>query len=503
MSGLTLILNNWITIRQKIAGWLRPPKAPVIPTNEPEALVEPEPEPQPQPIETINRSQRRKVSSERRRLERARIKRDKLVTPNNLELLETIKPRAPRVKAPSKPINIVEDSPDEGRLIVGELVEGDGQGNVLFEESEFKGEFNFRDSILEQLDRYWVYIERMKKYDPDAYDLYTQIGGIMAPYCSIGANFDRRLTVDKMTEEEIEKHKKATVLTPWFKKHRPTFGCITFGANPLDEEIEDKTKNKKQYPKFIYFTKYRQPPPELQPMLGGDIYKLTIWWDRQHDKKLKWGRPTDCGIFVSQDGNTIKLLRQIDTKKIWIRRKHGHYRGKMFSIPQRAWHIPDIYKDWAADHGITADLHLTHLFTDTVKRYEQSCGINAQITIHKDNLTAIFGIDPRRTAYFFRDRDVVVNDGSRQRILHSVREHTRHDGTPVKSHYRGAREFTWAGYKVLITIPGLHHIPLGEFNLGATDSFWFKKGDKYKTEKEIGEALSRHIHGESIEQAFK
>src|SRR5215471_5820060 len=478
---------RWADILRRVISWFyrKPPEAP---------------EPAPAPV--VNRSQRRAMSSKRRQLERARIKRDKLVTPKNLELLETVTPRKPRAKPETKTEPLPEPIEDDRPIIAGELVEGDGLGDVLFEQNELDGEFNFRDSILEQLDRYWVYVERMKRHDPDAYDLYSQIGAIMIPYSSMGSNYDRYPKFVKMTPEEVIEFNKHTLLSPWFKEHRPAFGCLAYGTNPLDEEVEDKDR-RRQRPKFVYFTKYKEPPPELQPILGGDIYKLTVWWDRQHDKKIKWGIPTQCGIFISRDGNTIQLLRQIETKMIPTRHKKGHRRGRMFNIPQRAWHIPDMYEEWAADRGLTANALMTAIFTDAVKHYERASGSMAQITIQKNDLTAIFGIDPHRTAYFFRDRDIVVNDGVRERIFHSVRSHTRQDGTPVKSHYRGAREFTWAGYKVLITIPGLHHMPISDFNVGATDNYWIEKGEKFFNQKKIGRALRRHIRGESIERAFK
>ena len=42
----------------------------------------------------------------------------------------------------------------------------------------------------------------------------------------------------------------------------------------------------------------------------------------------------------------------------------------------------------------------------------------------------------------------------------------------VKFHFRGERHFTWAGYKVDITVPGKDHFMLPEINVGSSDEYW-------------------------------
>ena len=62
-------------------------------------------------------------------------------------------------------------------------------------------------------------------------------------------------------------------------------------------------------PKFMYFTKYKRPPPTIQSMSGGDHYRMTVWWDCPHNPKAKqkWGTPQDCSVFVSKDGSLTVL----------------------------------------------------------------------------------------------------------------------------------------------------------------------------------------------------
>jgi hypothetical protein len=98
--------------------------------------------------------------------------------------------------------------------------------------------------------------------------------------------------------------------------------------------------------------------------------------------------------------------------------------------------------------------------------------------------------------YFFQDRDITLtSNGVKQRIFHFVAPHVRKNGTTVKAHFRGIREFDWAGYRVLVTIPGLHHIPLNEFNVGATSEDCVDKDRKYSTMPEIGKRWAKIIHG--------
>jgi hypothetical protein len=443
----------------------------------------------------------------RRRLERARRRRDKLVTPK-LDHIEAITERDPpptkdrKKKKPKKPeIGIVDDPNDI--IIADELIEGDGQGEVLFEEPEFYGEFNFRDSILDQLDRYWFYLKRMRCRRDQTFEFYQHLGAVIVPLSATGSNLKFR-PFEKMTAKEIEKFENETKLTPWFNETRPSWGCIALGANQLVEQKEKA--NKIWFPKFANFVKYHKPPPEIQMKPGtGDVYKLTVWWDPTDSirgRHHKYGTPNDIPIFVSKDGKTILPLKQIETRMVRVGRQGNNFDYSL--IPQRAWYFPKAYELWALDHGLSIELHLAHLFCTVVKKYEYSQLSTARVSVSKDDLTASFGINPRRLAYFFRDRDIIVTvNGQRKRILHYVRPHVREDGTAVKAHFRGVREFTWAGYNVYITIPGRDHILLPEFNVGMSDEFWHKKKDNMIEEKEIGRMLADVVHGVPIKDAVR
>jgi hypothetical protein len=439
---------------------------------------------------------------ERRQLELARIHRDVLVEPKLDHVEHDDGPPAlkaepkPKKKRKKKVEAIVED---DDAILADELVEGDGEGEVLFEERELYGEFNFRDSILDQLERYWFYLRRMRMNDKkikDAFDFYRQVGAVLIPHASTGARRIWEGGIRKMTEEELVKYQEEIKLTKWFEDNRPGWGCIVWGASQLSERRE--REGKVFVPRFMYFTKYSKAPPECQPPPGpGDVYVLTIWWDSPIPKSGEYRRhgvPDEIPIFVSADCKQIIALKRIETRMIRIGKRGNNFSYEL--IPERAWHFPAHYERWASSHGLTVELHLPHLFCSLMRDYERSQGAAARVSVTKGDLTATFGINPRRLPYFFRDRDIIVTvNGQRKRIMHYVKAHTREDGTEVKDHFRGARAFKWAGYDVLITIPGRDHMPLHEFNVGVIDTFWKEKGEKLIGEPAVGHALSQIVHG--------
>jgi hypothetical protein len=364
-------------------------------------------------------------------------------------------------------------------------------------ESELWGEFNFRDTILEQLERYFVYLARMQKYDRGAFGLYKEIGAtVLPPYC-MGLP-------DPWLRFEDPEPKKPRPLKPlpiWFNEHRPAFGCFAYGINPKVEQ-EELARDFVE-PKFMYFWKLRQPPPDYQPMSGGDTYKMTIWWDRPHDRKakMKRGHPQEYGVFIGNNGS-VTVLRMLDTKMVQIKRKR---KLDYFSIPQRAWRLP-VGPSCVEERGgaAQAQIHLANIFIDAAETFEWSNYGVVRVSVQKGDLTAVFGVNVKRTSYFFKDRDIILTDrGVKKRIFHIVRAHDRATKTGVKHikfHFRGLREFEWAGYKVLITVPGWHHGPLFEARFGVSANYWKtqneNEGAKCTSPPTMGKIFAAGIRGD-------
>jgi hypothetical protein len=158
------------------------------------------------------------------------------------------KPDLPVEIAGAPQIEVEDDDPDYdslgGRLIVDKHHE-DGE-LVLYEPDEFHGQFSFRDTILEQLDRYWVYSRRMRKNDPEAYQMYRQIGAVVSPYGTLGVTwFDGKLKKEKTRAKDLD-----TALPSWFLNNRPGFGCVAFGTSPFDGRLWQPGRGIRDYPGY-------------------------------------------------------------------------------------------------------------------------------------------------------------------------------------------------------------------------------------------------------------
>jgi hypothetical protein len=435
--------------------------------------------------------------TEIRKYERERRKHDKFVTPQGELPMQEAKPHPVTQEIKPKLTPAVDE---EARVLpnaagadfIDEHHE-DG-GLVLYRHDEVIGEFNFRDTILEQLDLYFRYLKRMKRHDPDAYGLYRKVGATLLPYLATGA-WKR----DRCRPEQPMPHPP---LPSWFNLTRPGFGCFAYGTDPETEKFEkagDHGKSSMWVPKFMYFTKYKMPPSSIQPMAGGDIYGLTIWWDRP-DRKRKFGVPQQIPIFISKDGREVAALKVLETRHKVARSRHGK-----FQIPHRGWGFPEEYEEWAHDFHDDTRHFLVGLFLDAITISEASnMASMVRVAVTRNRMTAVFSVNIRRMAYFFQDRDIeVTSGGARRRVFHVVRPHVRADGTAIKMHFRGARDFTWAGYAVHISVPGKDHANVSHFDVGFADEEYMDKEDNWLTEPELGGILAEHMRTGRWEGARK
>lgn len=426
----------------------------------------------------------------RRAWERERRKRDRFVKPNGPTPISI-----PRGPSPRKPIEPALPQASNNSFAM------EGDDGTVYAESEIYGLFNFRDTILDQLERYWIYLRRMKHNDPDSYAFYSTIGATIAPLAHWFLQDGIR------ARENREKPDPLPKLSPWWREHRPAFGCVAYGISSMIEAQElnppEALRDDPKYPalwvpKFLYFTKYSSPPPEVQPTSGGDVYRMTVWWDRPHDpkmaKKMKGGQQEEYAVFVDAKGEDVHVLPMLKTNMIPVReRKNGL---AWFNVPQRAWSIPRQYVQWAKRHNQDANTFLSRLFVDAAHSFEQLHYSMVRVAVKNGDLTAVFGVEVKRIPYFFQDRDITLTEGGvKRRIFHIVRAYERKDGRAVRFHFAGEKEFTWAGYQVKITVPARDHFDLAELDIGVVDSFWMKKGErnKYLFEPEYAKHLAKWV----------
>ena len=177
--------------------------------------------------------------------------------------------------------------------------------DVLYKESEFYGEFNFRDTILEQPNRYFVYIARINAAIRKPMDSTNRSARTLIPYISIG------ISGEKDKKDTWANIKEIPELPPFFNKHRPAFGCFVYGANPLTEQDEMKKNRGMAQAREILnarasfvqssctFLKYSEPPPES----SANVRRQRL----QNDNLL--GSPTRPNLQAKRRARGIRYLR--------------------------------------------------------------------------------------------------------------------------------------------------------------------------------------------------
>lgn len=299
---------------------------------------------------------------------------------------------------------------------------------------------DFKKDVLDRLDSYFKVLRRMKSCDPEAYEMYSQLGGMLP------------IRNDKIS---------MSVLSPWFNSVRPGFGAVFLTTASEAVFKDDDGKDKVTF-RFCYFTKYLKgkEPSEFQKLAGGhDVYSVVAYWD--DEKKERY--PSEFGVAIDRDGN-IRVLKV----RRYIQKTIKGRRGD-FAIPKTEWGYDPFFTSWANEHKCSVDELLKEIFIYCANSYEVAHYRPARVDVrNRGGLHAAFCIDPTGTAQVFRDRSVTLNErGRKRKIFHSVRPHQRGLKSFVRLHFRGEREFMWRGYFVRITVPGIHHTALTDFDFGA------------------------------------
>ena len=498
----------WIgkLFRQTVA-WFRPDNGhavltiPVHPSPPPSAPVNLGPSlsapvnPGPPPAPNVLLVEHTRNNGERRR----RRERDHWLHP----VRPAAVPRAPR--APRKPRSVVELAPREEEDV--SALHRAGQWD-LRRESEDSGVFYFRGALLDRLDHYFHAVARMKKAHRDAYEIYTRVGGVMIPVHAAAAVYE----------------------LPSFWRSpadRPAFGCVHFGGT-LEEEI--KEDNMLQ---LLYFEKMSEPGADIEPAPGCDVYEVSAYLDdlapdaHERINKLKskrWRRwLRQCG-FVFQfwiaisPGGEMRPLKTLQSnyKQIDYRSGDKSLGGKTRvarfteSIPYRCWDYPYNLRWWWKEYHENAAKKRRHAETleewacstlRLIANFAQASEFAVRIAVENTaGHNAVFALDWKRTAYFFKDRDVVFTPkGGKARIFHIVKPHMRKSKgggeTAVHLHFRGLRRFKWGDYAVHITVPGLHHMPLTEWTVGmaVVDAIPPEEREGLMDAEAIGRELAAHL----------
>ena len=297
------------------------------------------------------------------------------------------------------------------------------------------GAHYYLGDLLDGLDSAFDCLPLFKKTDPEHYKMFSRIG------CSV------------MSKDAIFSAER----TANFKK-LPSFGCFhlpnRFGSFAIDDETKQMMVNDRSDDDivaqlcFMFFSKQKRPF-NVQGS-NQQIFQIgLIFMDKNKNAAMDYAylSVSDTGIVTP-----LKICKPTHYK---IKNSHGYVRMQ--------WDWPKYLLDMSGYHKITPEEFITELFWLAVSgAMMQENGITVRVSKKKHSVS--FSIDMLRTPYFFADRKKVVNEnGNTKKIFHIVRGHKRKNGTFIKTHFRGLREFIWNDYQVKVGLAGLHRNSLFEF----------------------------------------
>lgn len=341
------------------------------------------------------------------------------------------------------------------------------------EEAARRGEFYFKETILDRLDEYFRLINRMRRSDPDAFALYSKIGA--------------SIVTDVIPTN--------SALSPGFLAERPSFGAVAYvGTDYTKIDIRDDAIT----PAFVYFTKYASlgcPATIERPAPNEDVYVSSVFFTKRESRERD-GVKVEYAVGVSHKTGKIRLLKSKLSSSVKCRIKHGKDRGRHFIFHKQEWGIPPMLHEWAKNkQGMSTEEFLCAQFAFSAGVIESSAYSNTRIDVKKGTMHAAFSVDIKRVPYFFKDRNTTITTatGAKRRVFHIVRPHLRKGTVAVKMHFRGEREFGWNGYRVRISVPGKHHVTLHSFSGGLLDSDQVPSDTDVISMTEMADRMQHHL----------
>ena len=301
--------------------------------------------------------------------------------------------------------------------------------------------------LLTQLPKYRKTVVMLKKFDADAYALYSKVGGVIVS--------------DAL---QVRSHQ----LEPIWKTRRPTFSFVHFERADQDED--------KIAVAAMYITKTKRVTG-VQLMVG-DTYECHVFYGAKEASET-----FNCVYYINiTPHGEIVPLRQLISKR---NDNHRHI------PPQKVWDYPTPIKDIAKENDWPSTQAFMVSIFCLVANFTVGGVDGFMVSARKGGVACRFYIDMLRTPYFFKDREKVKTaTGKTKRIFHIVRPHARGNKF-IKTHFRGVRRFLWQGYDVTVSMPGFHHTSIEDFT-ATTEQNCNDLAGKI-TPGEAGQLMARHI----------
>jgi hypothetical protein len=227
-----------------------------------------------------------------------------------------------------------------------------------------------------------------------------------------------------------------------------------------NKEKDDESKTLS--PDFMFGIKVKSLPWYTEKKTG-TIYKVGLAY--RMSGHLYW---IAAWIVVKKNGEIdVCKEHRFDTVQITKgKNKHQSYKKPVFSNP-------DLITDWVKDEYEPTTL-LKALFKNMFDFWVNRKNSWSVAVKHSgDRVT--FSIDKSLTKKYFSDRDktAVTPTGQKKKIIHFVKQHERkyeNKTTIVKEHIRGMNDFTWKGYKCLVTAPEFQGLATADFNVSSVEA---------------------------------
>jgi hypothetical protein len=296
--------------------------------------------------------------------------------------------------------------------------------------------------LLPMLNDYFASFRYLRRCDRQAYAYYSRVGLPLHPYKG------------SLWRVELDD-------PPLIKD--PASLPMCFGSyNPVPRD-EDRTAQY-QMPHVTYMFRHKTAVVAAAPDMI--VYQVVEWYTRRPWAERGLAKK-NVGFYwylgIGSDGFCRALPFRWFSQYRTNRQKT--YTESYFGIPGGLVEMAECAKSGGAlkepSNRSLVD-RWAHLWFSCVRALSMGALDGVQVSFRRDGMTARVGIPLQQVSDFFRDRELTGGVGNRRgKIFHSVAAHERHmaDGRTVAvgEQFRGIREFDWKGYRVLITVPGMHH----------------------------------------------
>lgn len=256
------------------------------------------------------------------------------------------------------------------------------------------------------------------------------------------------------------------------------------------------------WPRFAFALKIAGIPPGVE-RIAGTAYEFGHCFELQGEEKPDPNGPARlfwifAHIVVRPDGR-LAVPSEYTPANATIHHRRGPQRHS--TIHRHRWMTPEIFAP-EPDIDRTATERQTHMlciFRQLILWWNDRPN-HWSVGVRRDDKRITFTIDRRHTAAYFENRErQVTENGITKKIIHYVAPHTRANGSPVRAHVRGLREFDWRGFHCAVVAPDLAGGVITHASLDPVDVEDCDRDDKtkYWTLEETADQLA-NIEDESV-----